>query len=87
MKSFKTLGIEQKHLEKYIGKQLTVALKEDLVDLRGVYKAIKDGQSKPEDLFPDMKVEKVATEAQIVATQNRLQAALNKAEELKNANS
>ena len=87
VKSFKAIGIEQKHLEKYIDKQLTVALKEDLVDLRGVYKAIKDGQSKPEDFFPDMKIEKVATEAQIVATQNRLQAALNKAKELENANS
>lgn len=85
--AFKSLGVKQEHLEKYIDKQLTVALKEDLVDLRGVYKAIKDGQSKPEDFFPDLKPERKTSEAQVAATQNRLQAALNKAEDLKHANS
>lgn len=86
-KSFKSLGVDQEHLEKYIDKQLTVALKEDLVDLRGVYKAIKDGQSKSEDFFPDLKPERKADEAQVVAAKGRLQAALDKAEDLKNANS
>jgi hypothetical protein len=85
--AFKSLDVKQEHLEKYIDKQLTVALKEDLVDLRGVYKAIKDGQSKPEDFFPDLKPERKASEAHVAATQNRLQAALSKAEDLKNANS
>ena len=86
-KSFKSLGVDQEHLEKYIDKQLTVALKEDLVDLRGVYKAIKDGQSKPEDFFPDLKPERKVDEAQVVAAKGRLQVALDKAEGLKNANS
>ena len=51
LKAFKTINVTKEQLEKYFDKQLTVMTKEDLVDLRAVYKAIKDGQSKAEDYF------------------------------------
>lgn len=50
-KAFKAINVTKEQLEKYFDKQLTVMTKEDLVDLRAVYKAIKDGQSKAEDYF------------------------------------
>lgn len=51
LKAFKSIKVTKEQLEKYFDKQLTVMTKEDLVDLRAVYKAIKDGQSKAEDYF------------------------------------
>lgn len=51
IKAFKDIKVTKEQLEKYFDKQLTVMTKEDLVDLRAVYKAIKDGQSKAEDYF------------------------------------
>lgn len=51
LKAFKAIKVTKEQLEKYFDKQLTVMTKEDLVDLRAVYKAIKDGQSKAEDYF------------------------------------
>ena len=51
LKAFKDIKVTKEQLEKYFDKQLTVMTKEDLVDLRAVYKAIKDGQSKAEDYF------------------------------------
>lgn len=51
LKAFKVLKVTRDQLEKYFDKQLTVMSKEELVDLRAVYKAIKDGQSKAEDYF------------------------------------
>lgn len=51
LKAFKELKVTRDQLEKYFEKQLTDMTKEDLVDLRAVWKAIKDGQSKPEDYF------------------------------------
>jgi len=51
LKAFKAINVKKEQLEKYFDKQLTVMTREDLVDLRAVYKAIKDGQSKPEDYF------------------------------------
>lgn len=51
LKAFKGISVTKEQLEKYFDKQLTVMTKEDLVDLRAVYKAIKDGQSKAEDYF------------------------------------
>lgn len=51
LKAFKKLGVEQKQIEKYMDKKAADLLKEDLVDLRGVYKAITDGQSKVTDYF------------------------------------
>lgn len=51
LKAFKELGVTQEMIEKYMDKKAADLLKEELVDLRGVYKAIKDGQSKKEDYF------------------------------------
>lgn len=51
LKAFKDIKVTKDQLEKYFDKQVTVMTKEDLVDLRAVYKAIKDGQSKAEDYF------------------------------------
>lgn len=51
LKAFKSLGVTQEQIEKYIDKKAADLLKEDLVDLRGVYKAISDGQSKVTDYF------------------------------------
>ena len=51
LKAFKEIKVSKEQLEKYFDKQVTVMTKEDLVDLRAVYKAIKDGQAKPEDYF------------------------------------
>jgi hypothetical protein len=52
LKAFKEMKVTKEQLEKFVGKSLAVATREDLTDLRGVYKAIKDGQSKTEDYFP-----------------------------------
>lgn len=51
LKHFKELGVTKEQLEKYLDKKVADLLKEDLVDLRGIYKAIKDGQAKKEDYF------------------------------------
>lgn len=51
LKAFKDIKVTKEQLEKYFDKQVTVMTKEDLVDLRAVYKAIKDGQAKAEDYF------------------------------------
>lgn len=53
LKSFKEFGVTKEQLERWAGKQLTALLKEDLIDLGGVYKAIKDGQSKVSDYFKE----------------------------------
>jgi hypothetical protein len=54
LKAFKKIDVTKEMLEKYVDKQLTDLLKEDLVDLRGVYKSINDGQSKASDYFKDL---------------------------------
>lgn len=51
LKAFKELDITKEQIEKYIDKKIADLLKEDLVDLAGIIKAIKDGQSKAEDYF------------------------------------
>lgn len=51
VKAFKGLNVTRPMLEKYMGKQLTQLLKADLIELRGVYKAINDGQAKVTDYF------------------------------------
>lgn len=51
LKAFKAIDVTKAQLEKYFDKQLTVMTKEELVDLRAVYKAIKDGQAKASDYF------------------------------------
>lgn len=51
LKFFKEIGVTQEMIERYMDKKAADLLKEDLVDLRGVYKAIRDGQSKKEDYF------------------------------------
>lgn len=79
--AFKEIGITKEQLEKYLGKQLTNALKEDLIDLRGVFKAIKDGQSKAVDFFPDPK----AAEDEKARTRASIQKSIDKARNLENA--
>lgn len=51
LKAFKEFGVTKDQIEKYFDKKAADLLKEDLVDLRGIYKAIKDGQSKITDYF------------------------------------
>jgi hypothetical protein len=51
LKYFKELGITKDQLEAYLDKKVADLLKEDLIDLRGIYKAIKDGQAKVTDYF------------------------------------
>lgn len=51
LKAFKALDVTKDMIEKYVDKPVADLLKEDLVDLRGIYKAISDGQSKKEDYF------------------------------------
>ena len=68
VKSFKELKVDREQLETLLGKQLNDALKEDLIDLRGVYKAIKDGQAKVTDYFP-LKTP-AADKKQVTNTQN-----------------
>lgn len=50
--AFKKLGVSKEQIETYMDKKAADLLKEDLIDLRGVYKAINDGQSKVKDYFP-----------------------------------
>lgn len=84
LKSFKEIDVTKEQLEKYIGKQLTGALKEDLVDLRGIYKAIKDGQSKVTDFFKDVTV---SDESRTNIVNSSIQKSLDKAKDLDNADS
>lgn len=51
LKAFKELGVAKEQIEKYTDKRVGDLLKEDLIDLGGVIKAIKDGQSKVTDYF------------------------------------
>jgi len=51
LKAFKDIGVTQDKIERYLDKKAADLLKEDLVDLRGIYTAIKGGQSKKEDYF------------------------------------
>ncbi len=60
LKAFKAISVNKDQLEKYFDKQLTMMTKEELVDLRAVYKAIKDGQSKASDYFGEDDTDKRA---------------------------
>lgn len=62
LKAFKPLGVDKKKLERYLGKQLTEALKEELIDLRSVYKSIKEGQATPDSFFKHIDDEKATPE-------------------------
>lgn len=70
LKAFKDLDVSKEMLERYMDKPAADLLKEDLVDLRGVYKAIKDGQSKITDYFKD------AVDTKVTATDNKKAAIL-----------
>ena len=76
--AFKAIKVTKDQLEKYFDKQLTVMTKEDLVDLRAVYKAIKDGQSKAEDYFG------VDTTSAREAAKAKADAAISKANDAEN---
>jgi hypothetical protein len=51
LKAFKALDVSREMIERYMDKPVADLLKEDLVDLAGITKAIKDGQSKKSDYF------------------------------------
>ena len=78
LNAFKAIKVTKEQLEKYFDKQLTVMTKEDLVDLRAVYKAIKDGQSKAEDYFG------VDTTSAREAAKAKADAAISKANDAEN---
>ncbi len=69
LKAFKAINVTKAQLETYFDKQLPLMTKEELVDLRAVYKAIKDGQSKPSDYFKieDPTMDAVQTAAERLA--------------------
>ncbi len=48
---FKSLGVDQGMLEKYVGHKIELTTGEELVDLTGVFNAIRDKQSKRGDFF------------------------------------
>jgi hypothetical protein len=62
LKAFRNIGVSQAMLEKYLDKKAADLLKEDLVDLRGIYKAINDAQSKITDYFKEATDTKVTAE-------------------------
>jgi hypothetical protein len=45
------LGIKIEHIEKRLGHKLDAIIEAELITLRGIYKAIKDGMAKREDFF------------------------------------
>lgn len=49
--AFATLGIRAELIEKRVGKKLDDILPDELVDLRTIYKSIKDGVAKPSEYF------------------------------------
>jgi len=63
LRAFKDLGVTQEMIEDYLGKKAADLLKEDLVDLRGIYKAVKDGQSKVTDYFKQAVLDAATREA------------------------
>lgn len=50
---FGKLGVKAALIEKRVGKKLDDLLPDDLVELRGIYKSLRDGMSKPSDWFGD----------------------------------
>lgn len=61
---FKKLGVTKEQIEIYIDKKAADLLKEDLVDLIGILRAITDGQSNITDYFKDVpkhSIENLAT--------------------------
>lgn len=53
--AFATLGIRAELIEKRVGKKLDEILPDELVDLRTIYKSIKDGVAKPSEYFGQQK--------------------------------
>lgn len=49
--AFDELGVKVEHLEKRLGHKLDATIVQEIVTLKGIYKAIKDGFSKREDFF------------------------------------
>lgn len=76
LKAFKPLGVTKEQLERYLGKQLTEALKEELIDLRAVHKSIKDGQSTADAYFKHIEDEKgTADQKAAIVAANKKEAA------------
>jgi len=51
--AFAKLDVPGKLIEKRLGKKLDEVTGEELVDLRGIYKSLRDGMTKPSDWFGD----------------------------------
>jgi hypothetical protein len=49
--AFDELGVKVEHLEKRLGHNLDAIIPQEIVTLKGIYKAIKDGFSSREDFF------------------------------------
>lgn len=49
--AFDELGVKVEHLEKRLGHKLDATIAQEIVTLKGIYKALKDGFSKREDFF------------------------------------
>lgn len=52
VKAFGELGVTKEQLEKYLGRDVVQMEAEQYVDLQGVYKSLKDGNSRKSDHFP-----------------------------------
>lgn len=51
--AFEKLGIKAKHIEKRFDKRMSDMLPDDLVELRSIYKSMRDGMTKAADWFGD----------------------------------
>lgn len=56
-KAFKELNVTKEQLEEYAQRNLAEFGREEIFTLQGVYKAIRDGQSKPDDYFGKVKLD------------------------------
>lgn len=56
LKAFKSeFKVTKEQIEKYTGRNAADFGEEEFIDLKGVYKALKDGQANTEDYFPSQK--------------------------------
>lgn len=66
MEAFKPYGVTREALERHLGHPLEKVTDEEIVDLRGIYNAIKDGQTSASDVFPPAKAEDAEKDAATV---------------------
>jgi len=64
--SFQQLGISKQTLERIIGQPIDTRLQEDkIVELRGIYSAVKDGQAKITDFLPQEEGDEPSLDLQV----------------------